>query len=71
MEILLLIKALMAALPVLIGILNLFYRTPAEKWNQLSGRLVHLFDDVKVAVEEGKKDGNYQRLEDLLNSDSK
>lgn len=70
MDWILLAKVIIQALPVLVRIINLFYKTPAEKWEALSGRLLNLTTEVKDATEVGRKAGDYSALESVLNRDS-
>lgn len=56
-----------AALPVILKIMNTFFKTPADKWAALSSQLLDLFTQVQTAAEEGKQTGDYSSLEKLLN----
>jgi hypothetical protein len=54
--------------PLVVKIAGMFLKTPAEKWGELSGKLLDLIGKVSDAAEKGKQSGDYRDLEDIINS---
>jgi hypothetical protein len=61
------LQALMALLPLLGKILDIFTKTPEEKREAFLLSMITYLGDVQGAVDTGKRTGDYKDLEDVIN----
>lgn len=59
-------SALLASWPTLMKVLDLYIKTPTDKWNGLGTSILKLSDEIANAVESGRGKADYSDLEDLL-----